>query len=409
MKEQNKAIDEKALTELRKLVVEREKLDGRIKELLGMNTETRPTKKPLSREQFRMLCGCVMGVQFYSPRNNWCVQWQENGVRRKRYFKTEQEAHAFERERLEQKEGPRQLTLGELVALYFRSNPDKHPKTRKNIVYFFAGHEDRKTGKHIEGTGEFLRDKYAERLDRSDLETMREAFRARGTSNATMNKYQKYIHAILAWGADQELVASNPWRDFKYLKAQRRIISTTLCDFQMILPHCPDWLVWALKTAYALALRPGQVELFSLPWSAFNWRFGYVQLLQGKTGRMKRVIPPPLYWQEARGHYEEDMSAGIPWVCHRAGKRVLDYNQAWRKALADSGMSGRGIRMYDIRHVAASEMLAAGADLPAVSAQLGHASTQTTASTYAHVVPRAQLHAAEVMPVLGMDKKEDDF
>jgi len=350
-----------------------------------------------------------MGVQFYSPRNNWCVQWQENGVRRKRYFKTEQEAHAFERERLEQKEGPRQLTLGELVALYFRSNPDKHPKTRKNIVYFFAGHEDRKTGKHIEGTGEFLRDKYAERLDRSDLETMREAFRARGTSNATMNKYQKYIHAILAWGADQELVASNPWRDFKYLKAQRRIISTTLCDFQMILPHCPDWLVWALKTAYALALRPGQVELFSLPWSAFNWRFGYVQLLQGKTGRMKRVIPPPLYWQEARGHYEEDMSAGIPWVCHRAGKRVLDYNQAWRKALADSGMSGRGIRMYDIRHVAASEMLAAGADLPAVSAQLGHASTQTTASTYAHVVPRAQLHAAEVMPVLGMDKKETTF
>ena len=103
------------------------------------------------------------------------------------------------------------------------------------------------------------------------------------------------------------------------------------------------------------------------------------------------------------------MSAGIPGVCHRAGKRVLDYNQAWRKALADSGMSGRGIRMYDIRHVAASEMLAAGADLPAVSAQLGHASTQTTASTYAHVVPRAQLHAAEVMPVLGMDKKEDDF
>ena len=58
-----------------------------------------------------------MGVQFYSPRNNWCVQWQENGVRRKRYFKTEQEAHAFERERLEQKEGPRQLTLGDLVAL----------------------------------------------------------------------------------------------------------------------------------------------------------------------------------------------------------------------------------------------------------------------------------------------------
>lgn len=100
-------------------------------------------------------------------------------------------------------------------------NPDKHPKTRKNIVYFFAGHE--KSGKHIDGVGEFLRNKYAERLDRTDLEAMREAFRVRGTSNATINKYQKYIHAILAWGADQQLITSNPWRDFKCLKAPRRM------------------------------------------------------------------------------------------------------------------------------------------------------------------------------------------
>ena len=38
MKEQNKAIDEKALTELRKLVVEREKLDGRIARYEYRNT-----------------------------------------------------------------------------------------------------------------------------------------------------------------------------------------------------------------------------------------------------------------------------------------------------------------------------------------------------------------------------------
>lgn len=346
-----------------------------------------------------------MSVFQRSQDGRWCAQWNENGKKKRRYFQTKTEAEAFERERVADSCPEEQaLSMGELVTLYFRSNPDKHPKTRKNIVYFFAGHE--KSGKHIDGVGEFLRNKYAERLDRTDLEAMREAFRVRGTSNATINKYQKYIHAILAWGADQQLITSNPWRDFKCLKAPRRMINTTLCDFQMILPHCPDWLTWALKTAYALALRPGQVELFSLPWSAFNWRFGYVQLLQGKTGRMKRVIPPPLYWQEARAHYEEDMSAGIPWVCHRAGKRVLDYNQAWRKALADAGMAGKGIRMYDIRHVAASEMLAAGADLPAVSAQLGHASTQTTASTYAHVVPRAQLHAAEIMPVLESHKNK---
>ena len=94
-----------------------------------------------------------MGVQFYSPRNNWCVQWQENGVRRKRYFKTEQEAHAFERERLEQKEGPRQLTLGELVALYFRSNPDKHPKPARTSSTSSPGMKTGKRGSILREQG----------------------------------------------------------------------------------------------------------------------------------------------------------------------------------------------------------------------------------------------------------------
>ena len=58
MKEQGtNAIDAKTLTELRRLFVEREKLDGKMKELLGMDSETRPAKKRLTREQFRMLCG----------------------------------------------------------------------------------------------------------------------------------------------------------------------------------------------------------------------------------------------------------------------------------------------------------------------------------------------------------------
>lgn len=348
-----------------------------------------------------------MSVIFFKARGTWRVQYTEEGKRKNKYFRTEQEARAFDRERLASKcEEEKALTLGELVILFFRSNPDKHPTTKRNVVYFLAGHKDPTTGKHIEGVGEFLRDKYAEQLDRIDLEAMREAFRARGTSNATMNHYQAYIRSILAWGVDQQLIRTNPWRDFKRLKAPRHIVNASIVDFKIILKHCPEWLAWAIYTAYALSLRPGQVELFSLTWNAFNWRYDYVQIIQGKTGRIKRVIPPPTYWKEARARYQEDMTAGIPWVCHRAGKRVLDYNQAWRKALADAGMSGRGIRMYDIRHIAASEMLAGGADLPAVSAQLGHASTQTTANTYAHVVPKAQQHAAAIMPSLKDDEND---
>ena len=83
--------------------------------------------------------------------------------------------------------------------------------TKRQIVYFLAGHEQ--NGQHVPGIGEFLRDKYAESLTRQDLERMREGFRAQGTGNNTIYKFQAYIRAILAWGVDQDLIHINPWRD----------------------------------------------------------------------------------------------------------------------------------------------------------------------------------------------------
>ena len=44
----------------------------------------------------------------------------------------------------------------------------------------------------------------------------------------------------------------------------------------------------------------------------------------------------------------------------------------------------RRIRVHDLRHTAASSMIATGADLAAISRQLGHANIQITLSTYTH-------------------------
>ena len=38
----------------------------------------------------------------------------------------------------------------------------------------------------------------------------------------------------------------------------------------------------------------------------------------------------------AYAKYHEDMAAGIPWVCHRAGRKVRDYRTAWDKAVKDA-------------------------------------------------------------------------
>jgi integrase len=52
------------------------------------------------------------------------------------------------------------------------------------------------------------------------------------------------------------------------------------------------------------------------------------------------------------------------------------------------------IRLYELRHTAATLALAAGVSPKVVSEQLGHASTAFTLDTYAHVLPHMQDEAA---------------
>jgi len=53
------------------------------------------------------------------------------------------------------------------------------------------------------------------------------------------------------------------------------------------------------------------------------------------------------------------------------------------------------LRLYDLRHTAATIALVAGIPLKVVSERLGHASIRITADTYQHVIPSLQREAAD--------------
>lgn len=120
-----------------------------------------------------------------------------------------------------------------------------------------------------------------------------------------------------------------------------------------------------------------------------------MHIRQGKSGKLKTVVPSPTYLEEAYIRYVEDKKKGISLVCHREGRKILSYRTAWLSACKRAGVK---MRPYDIRHIVATEMLAGGADLAAVAAQLGHSIIATTGSTYAHVTPGSQAKAAILMP-----------
>ena len=54
-----------------------------------------------------------------------------------------------------------------------------------------------------------------------------------------------------------------------------------------------------------------------------------------------------------------------------------------------------GIRLYDLRHTAASLALAAGVPTKVISEQLGHSTTAFTLDVYAHLLPNMQNDAAK--------------
>jgi integrase len=69
--------------------------------------------------------------------------------------------------------------------------------------------------------------------------------------------------------------------------------------------------------------------------------------------------------------------------------------KAFKRHLKDAGLPD--MRFHDLRHSAASMMLADGLPLNVVSEILGHSLTSTTVDIYARVAPAARREAATVM------------
>ena len=79
------------------------------------------------------------------------------------------------------------------------------------------------------------------------------------------------------------------------------------------------------------------------------------------------------------------------WMFEGEPGRPLHQNTAaywWRRAKQTAGV--QDVRFHDLRHFAASGMIAAGCDVVTVQRALGHARATTTLTVYAHLWPTAE-------------------
>lgn len=169
---------------------------------------------------------------------------------------------------------------------------------------------------------------------------------------------------------------------------------------------------------FALALTTGMrpSEYLALKWSDIDWRRGAASVsrtiqISGsdwrfddtKRKRSRRVVKLQGFVLKALENTREAQLAGKeiePEAEHdlifRSGPgiplRQRTVKREFRRLLKAAGV--RPVRLYDLRHTAATLAVAAGVSVKVISDQLGHASISFTLERYSHVLPSIQDEAA---------------
>ena len=157
-----------------------------------------------------------------------------------------------------------------------------------------------------------------------------------------------------------------------------------------------------------------QGELFALQWDDIDLDAatlsvrrtavrlgGAVSIGEPKTARSKRLINLPEIAVEALRDRRKDMlaegNADSPWVFCAPEGGILQASNVLQRSYYPLLVSAKlpRIRFHDLRHTAATLLLATKVHPKVVQERLGHAKIATTLDTYSHVLPSMQEDATD--------------
>lgn len=200
-----------------------------------------------------------------------------------------------------------------------------------------------------------------------------------------------------------QLPVSNPLADVKRPAAPRgRTRFLTQREAKLLLSECRKSRNKKLYPYVLLLLHSGMRpdECATLTWAQVNFTKRYILLTETKNRDVRRVPMTMTVRRELKKIFNAENAENFIFV-RDAGSR-LSANQYFRRAFEKA--CGRAqltdLHLHDLRHTAASHLLAAGVDLRTLAELLGHR-TMAMVMRYTHILDGERMRAIQKLEKLG--------
>ena len=211
----------------------------------------------------------------------------------------------------------------------------------------------------------------------------------------TINRYVAMTRAVLGWGANNDLIAFNPWSKLRTPRERPDPPELlTLEELRRVMKNAEPHCQWALDVAFNTGCRPGQTELFKLKFPDVDWEGGKILIRGTKTGP-RLVNLRRDFLQRLKVKQKEATS---DYVIEYDGAPIKQLRRSLGTALTKAGIKKK-VRPYDIRHMYGTYMAKNGADIFAIKRLMGHSSITTT-ERYLHHAEQLQKEAIAKLPSL---------
>lgn len=251
-------------------------------------------------------------------------------------------------------------------------------------------------------------------LRRSHVEQWVKVMQGRGLAPGTVKTRVVNVRSVLRAAVRDRLLAHDPTDQVSLPRLRRADAAMHMLSAEdvgaLFKASDPRFRTFIALGAFA-ALRLGEVcglQIGDVDFDRRTLRISrQVQRVKGsfevrapKYGSERTVFLPDGLLTMIAGHVATYRPGDDPsrWMFEGEAGRPLHQNTAaywWRRAKQAANVED--VRFHDLRHFAASGMIAAGCDVVTVQRALGHARATTTLAVYAHLWPTAEDRTREAV------------